>query len=291
MQRDLYETQNAQKLGDTANDIICYEGNLYVVVNNSQVLLKLNGSGVEQARFVDFKNNGLGSPRYVAAHEGKLYVTCYGGYIARFDANTLAYEDKVAVDANPEEIEIVGTKAYCVCSGFGMGKTICSTDLANFSESVSMDTEQNPMGLKYSDGHMYVLTAGTYNDDWSYKTYPRVCEYDIATGSTAFIADASRVCAVGEELYAIDCNHTPHTYYIYNARTKAVSEWELSGMPEAFNKQTVYMIEHNAYDNTFFIGTTDYVSNSSVYHFRADGTYIGSFSAGGLNANGMVFVR
>ena len=33
---DIYETQNKQKLGDTANDMITYDGDIYVVVNNSK---------------------------------------------------------------------------------------------------------------------------------------------------------------------------------------------------------------------------------------------------------------
>lgn len=291
-QHDVFETQNGMKLGDTANDIICYDGDIYIIMNGSEVLYRLNGSGVLQAQFNDFNADGLGSPRYIAATEGKLYVTCYGGYVARFDAKTLALEAKVKVDANPEEIEIVGTKAYCVCSGWGYGNTICSIEiLPSLKESVSIETVPNPAGLKYSDGNMYVLSAGTYNEDWSYATYPCVATYDMTNNTTEKIADASRVCAVDDKLYIVECNHTPHTYSIYNARARNITEWNLTGMPDEFNTQTVYMIEHNPYDGTFYIATTDYVSNSIIYHFNASGQYLGSFSARGINANSMLFLK
>ena len=101
-ENDIYLTQNGKGLGDTANDMIEEDGNIYVVVNVSKKLLKLNGSGVQQAEY-SFDEK-LGEPRYICEEDGKLYVSSYGGYVSRFDAKTLALEASVKVDANPEEL-------------------------------------------------------------------------------------------------------------------------------------------------------------------------------------------
>ena len=99
---DIYEAQNGIKLGDTANDMIEADGDIYIVVNVSKVLLRLNGSGVELARYTGFET--LGEPRNIVEEDGKLYVTCYGGYVARFDAKTLKLEKSVKAGDNPEQI-------------------------------------------------------------------------------------------------------------------------------------------------------------------------------------------
>lgn len=51
MAGDIYELQNGKKLGDTANDMIVEDGYIYIVMNVSKRLVKLNGSGVELASY------------------------------------------------------------------------------------------------------------------------------------------------------------------------------------------------------------------------------------------------
>ncbi len=102
----LFYTQNDARLGDTGQDIIAYEDNLYVTVYGSQYITKLNAAGVEQARY-SF-TEAQGAPRYIAADGGKIYVTLYSGNVARLDAQTLAFEGMVKVGNNPDRIIIQG---------------------------------------------------------------------------------------------------------------------------------------------------------------------------------------
>ena len=51
------------------------------------------------------------------------------------------------------------------------------------------------------------------------------------------------------------------------------------------------MVTRNSFDGSFYIGTTDYVSNGVFYHFDKNGTYINKFSAGGINPNAIVFLK
>ena len=71
---------------------------------------------VEQARY-SFTDE-QGQPRYMAAEDGKLYVTLSSGNVARLDANTLTFEKMVAVGQNPEHIIEEDGKLYLVNSGF-----------------------------------------------------------------------------------------------------------------------------------------------------------------------------
>jgi len=286
---DIYEAQNGIKLGDTANDMIEEDGDIYIVVNYSKVLLRLNGSGVELARYDKFET--LGEPRNLVEEDGKLYVTCYGGYVARFDAKTLKLEKTVKVDANPEQIIEHDDKLYCVCSGFGAGNTMSIIDENTFDKARTVEIMSNPFGIQEANGHIYIMAY-----DAAYNRYVSV--FDEKTGTCSKIADAANMYAYGDCLYMANSTYTGSptytmSYSVYDARTGQVTEWNMSNIPAEMKAGagTVYMIERNPYDGSFYIGLTDYSSNSTLYHISADGKYKAKVPAGGISPNSMVFIR
>lgn len=284
---DIYETQNGKKVGDTANDMIADDGDIYIVVNVSKYIARLNGSGVEQVRYADFSK--LGEPRDVVADDGKLYVTCYGGYVARFDAKTLAFEDSVKVNANPEQIIVYNGKIYCVNSGYGKGHTMSIIDEDKFDKAESVETLTNPYGIQEANGHIYV---SAYGSDYSNP----VAIYNATTKTFKQIGNAGRVLAYGDNLYMANSTSSDWVNYtttlsVYSATSGSTSAWTLTNAPSAIGKSVVYMIERNPYDGSIYIGTTDYYSNGKVYHFDSTGKYKTMFSAGGINPNSMVFLK
>ena len=78
---------------------------------------------------------------------------------------------------------------------------------------------------------------------------------------------------------------------LYDAKSKQVSTWNLKNIPAEVAGNTVYMIERNPYDGSFYLAYTDYASNSTICHFTATGEYKSKFDAGGINANSMLFLR
>lgn len=99
---DIFQKQNNAKLGDTGQDMIEYNDFIYVAMYGSSYITKLNEACVEQKRYAFTPEQG--QPRYLAAEDGKLYVTLSSGHVARLDANTLTFEKMVAVGKNPEQL-------------------------------------------------------------------------------------------------------------------------------------------------------------------------------------------
>ncbi|MBQ4633105.1 MAG: hypothetical protein IJB46_07150 [Prevotella sp.] len=285
--KDIYETQNGRKLGDTANDMLVCDGDIYIIVNVSKLLLRLNGSGVEQVRYTNFDE--LGEPRSMVEEDGKLYVTCYGGYVARFDAKTLTLEAKVKVDANPEQIVESDNKLYCVNSGFGLGNTMSVIDIENFNKSESVEIVTNPFGIQETDGAIFIMAYDEY-----YNTY--ISRYNSKSGKCEKIADGTKMYADDGKLYIANAttsdwvNYTTE-YSIYDVKTGTTSKWNLKNAPSEMFTSVAYMIEKNPYDNSVYISLTDYVSNGKVYHFDSSDKYVGNFSAGGINPNSIAFIR
>ncbi|MBF1432557.1 MAG: hypothetical protein HXN47_03160 [Prevotella nanceiensis] len=289
---DIYETQNKQKLGDTANDMITYDGDIYVVVNNSKRLLRLSGAGLQLAAFEKF--NTIGAPRKVVAVNNKLYVTCYGGYVARFDAKTLTLEDSVKVGANPEQIIESKGKLYCVNSGYGEGNTLSVIDIQQFKTSTTHTAPYNPTSIVAAGNYTYI-TALYHTANWS-TYYGQVYSYDLNNFKYQLIAQVDKVLAVDNLLYMVKnksaaISQDINSFAIYNSDTKQTSTWNLKNVPTELYSNTVYMVTRNSLDGSFYIGTTDYVSNGVVYHFDKNGTYINKFSAGGINPNAIVFLK
>ena len=111
---DLFMAQNAIAMGDVAQDIIVGDdNNLYVIMSSSKIIYKLNNVGVRQSYLSVAEE--LGDPRYGVYEDGYLYVTCYGGYVAKIDTKTMKTVANVQIGLNPEYIVEEDDKLYCTC--------------------------------------------------------------------------------------------------------------------------------------------------------------------------------
>ena len=63
----------------------------------------------------------------------------------------------------------------------------------------------------------------------------------------------------------------------------------LKDIPEELKTSTIYMLKVNDNNGDFYIGTTDYKTNGTIYRFKKDGTFIEKFDAGGISPNSAVF--
>lgn len=286
---DAYESANGQKIGDTAQGMIEYDGDIYYVANGSGYVARLDASGNELARYSTTTEQG--QPRYIVAYGGKIYLTAYGGYIIRLDAKTLSYEAQVATDANPEQIAELDGKLYAVCSGYGAGNTMTVVSASSFSNAESKTIMSNPQYICEAGDKLYIIAADEY-----YNYY--VSEFDPKTGSITRIADGSRMAAVDDKLYIASSTSDNYitytnTFYVYDTDKEKLSSWNLSltSAPEAFSTKVIYMIAHDDENDMFYIGATDYSTNGTVCVFCGQGYYQGSFSAGGINPNSMVFLN
>lgn len=289
---DIYYAQNGTNLGDTGQDLITYDGDLYVVMNGSSYIVRLSGAGVELARYAFTEEQG--QPRYAVAEDGKVYVTLYSGNVARLDAKTLAFEKMVAVGNNPEQIVEEDGKLYCVNSGWGYDNRLSIIDLKRFETAEHMEVFSNPQRIIECDDQLFIQGYGAaYPDPY---TYP-VVKFDPATKSLTEIGQGTHMAAYGHTLYVAYCatadwvNYTT-TYYTYDTRTGKVNNASfLKDAPAEVTTGNIYMLEVNPENGDIYVGVTHYTAgNGDIYRFKADGTYVGSFESGGQSPNGMVFL-
>lgn len=285
---DIYLTQNKKGLGDTGQDMIKYDNHIYVSVYGSKLLLKLNSAGVEQTPRISFSEED-GAPRYIAAEDGKLYVTLSSGKVAKINASDLKIEGYVNVGKNPEEIIEEDGFLYTVNSGNGYDSTLTVINRKDFKVTKTIEVAKNPFKILESEDQIFILA---YGDGY---TYP-VQKVDIASEKATTITHATNMCEYKGIIYMVysetDWNTyiTTNKFFSYNVKTGQLNEQSfMTDMPAELSSKSVYMMRVNDENGDLYIGTSDYTTNGDIYRFDRVGKFIEKFESGGISPNRAVF--
>ncbi|MCD8210173.1 MAG: hypothetical protein LUC37_01375 [Prevotella sp.] len=295
---DVYSTQNGMEIGDTGQDIIEYNGNIYMSVYNSNYIVKLNGVGIRQTSISFNDYNDLGDIRFMAASGGYIYVTSYGGYVSKLDAETLEYKGSVKVGSNPEEITIDDGYIYCVNSGWGYDNTMSIISESSFNTAENVEIFVNPQAVISVDNTIVIQGfGGEYLGDWNY-TYP-VAIYDKTSKTYKEICKGTDIAGYGDIVYILytetDYSTSPYSgtteVYSYNVKTGAFNSSPLD-LPDEAKTSCTYGISINQNTGDIYILATNYSwSDGTIYHFSSDGKYQKSFSSYGQNPKKIVFLN
>lgn len=162
----LFEKKNFIGMGDTGNDMGIYGDKIYILMNNSHILHVLNrrtGKLIEQVHLVE---NGIGaSPRSLAFHQGKVYVSAFNGYLYKLDTTNWILEEKMQLGTNPDQVLQLNNELWISNSGGLLEEgdsTISVVDLNTFSEINRITIGRNPGSLAYLDGSVFAVSRGDY---------------------------------------------------------------------------------------------------------------------------------
>lgn len=126
----LYSTMNGgQKLGDTANDLIGFKNTLYVVVNGSGYVARLEANGHETARYAFTEEDG--APRFAAGYGNYVYVSTYGGKVIKLTAE-LQKVGEIALNTALESILVCADRLCVLGTGMGADNRLFVIDPSKF---------------------------------------------------------------------------------------------------------------------------------------------------------------
>lgn len=291
---NIYRKQNDRNLGEIGQDIIEYEDKIYVLLDGSSLMLRLNAAGVEEARLSFTKEDG--SPRYMEAEDGKIYVTLYSGKVARVNANTLQIEGYVATGGNPEQIVEENGKLYVANSLFGDGTTVSVIDIATFTKDKDIDVAMNPNLLLEANDEIYLISWGK---SWAEPQIPAAFQRIKADGSVEEIAAATYFAEHNDIIYLVDVDvkdwdthESVNTFFSYNARTHTLNNGTfLKDMPQELGSIAVREICTDDHNGDIYILTYGSgITNGDVYRFSNNGTFIEKFDCGGVLPRKVVFL-
>ncbi len=284
-----FEKKAGRQLGDTGNDMIRYGSKMYVVVNISSTVEVLSvKSGHSLAQISMIEGAQAKQPRSVAGGKGKLFVTCYDGYVDVIDTTTFEIENRIPVGSNPEGIVYSNGKLFVSNSG-GLNfpnydSTVSVIDLASMTEIEKIAVGVNPGPIVVDhEGDVYVISRGDYGAIPS-----RMHKIDPGTSSvTNFTFDASTLGVMNDRLLV------GHTDFVGGessvALFDAASESIMSSNWLNTNNATVYNLAYNPSNDRIYLSDAgDFSAAGYVHEYSSAGSLIRSFHVS-INPSKMVF--
>lgn len=300
---DIYKTQNNAKLGDLGQSMIEYEDEIYVAVNGSNYLTKLNAAGVELKRVSFVNDNDLSAGiRYIDAEDGYIYASFWGGVVAKINAKSLTVEAKLTgLGGNLESVSVCNGMLYVSNSHMSLpdGTSVYYTevkviDLRTFTLKETLTVASNPNRLMLEDDDKVFLISDDYT---SMEGYVLQMIDPVNNNKVTKIGIATHMAAKDGVLYlanSITTDYTTgeavNTFSTYNINTGQMNNTSfLKNAPDKLKSTTLYMLEVNDNNGDIYISTSDYKTNGTIYRFKKDGTFVEKFDAGGINPKSAIF--
>ena len=295
---DVYLKTNGKQMGDVANAMIEEDNNIYVVLNGSKYVARLDMTTKEQTRYTFPSTDG--EPRCIDVEDGYAYVTQYGGQVSKLNIKDMTLAGTFKGGDNLEGIVEKDGK-LCVANSYTVdgsnnwiyNKEIFVIDAKTMTLEKSIEVVDNPTKIFEIDNRIYLISAGNYADVSGalQVIYPKAGTSDVILNDVNKITKGNNDLIYGVRS-SYDANwQLTNSFFIYNPKLNEVSESSfLQDAPSSFSTDAIYLLEVDEETGFIYVGTSDYTTNGTIYQFDKNGKFIQSFDSGGINPSTMVFV-
>lgn len=294
---DFYQEMNGTKMGDVANAMMEEDDNIFVVLNGSKYVARLDLLCMEQARYTFPSTDG--EPRCIDVEDGFAYVTQYGGQVSKINIKDMTLTSTFKGGDNLEGIVEKDGKLYVADSykadgsgNYVYNKNVYVINASTMQLESTIEVVENPNKMYEIGDKIYVLSKGNYAD-----INPSLQVIDPKTGKVTPITNADKITEGNDGLiYGVrmvyDANWTPNnSFFTYDPKTGTVNETSfLQDAPDSFATTAIYLLEVDENNGFIYVGTSDYVTNGTIYQFDKSGKLIKSFDSGGINPSAMIFI-
>ncbi len=284
-----YKVNNAP-LGDVCQSLALTDGMLYVVVNNSNLIYKMDATTIVCDTTKPFKLGGFYSPRemhFVAPN--KAYVTdIIGTGVWIVDPVEMKHSGYIETGKTTEKMVQVGNELYVSNWSYyyinpdshESYNTVQVIDINNDVKVAEIEVGKEPNAMAVDkNGHVWVLCEGrSWEEDWGEA--PSLWEIDPilkrATKQCELPGTASIVRAnpAGDQLYLINNNEVRR----YDVASQSLSEtFRITANPEGWFYN---MAVEPTTGDIYVADAGNYMDNGTVYRYSNDGVLLNSFRAG-----------
>lgn len=272
---DWFDAANGRGMGDLGQDLVLYGSKLYATVSESGSLEVIDTATGKSQR-VDMGNR---YPRYIAAADGKLYVSCYNPHcVVRIDTASLDIEATCMLgDYNPEGVAVAGGTLWVASSNvsdaqgtFSYDSVLYAIDLAAFADPQRVTVGCNPqLVVALDEGRVAVNYWGDYA---SHQAGAAVVDAGTRQVTQLDLALSNMTVHQGDLLgyvstYSADYSTKTTEYVRISGNTLAVSH-----MLEGCEVDRPYAIGVDPRNGDVLVASDgNYTAAGSVYCFTADG--------------------
>lgn len=280
-----YKVNNAP-LGDVAQSMALVDGKLYVVMNNSNYIYKVDATTMVCDTTKPYKMGEFYSPRemYFVAPD-KAYVSdLISPNLWIINPKTMTHTGTVAMGKTTEKMVQVGNELYVSnWSNYYLPEmkknTVQVVDLNNDVKVAEIEVGKEPNTMVVdNNGHVWVLCEGaTWESDGEHPTLWEINpQLKTAEKRYEFDGTASTLKAnpVGDRLYLINNNMVRR----FDIATMALSE--SFGITAEAGSMFYNMAVEPRSGDLYVTDAKNYVMPGTVYRYTDDGLLLASFEAG-----------
>ncbi|MDE5712401.1 MAG: hypothetical protein K2I16_02070 [Muribaculaceae bacterium] len=279
--QNVFVKANGRSMGATPQCGIAYGSKIYLGMYQSKTIEIIDANTYKSIKQINLPESGFDGtePRWMVAHNGKIYVSMYDGYVSRLDTLSMAIDASVKVGPNPEMIEIHGNNLY-VPNSDGMnhpnyGTTASIVSLDSFKEISTFTVPMNPKQFISVGGNLYLISMGNYND-------VAAALYKIESDNTyTEITKATIAASKDNVLYLINFPYggTP-SYAKYDVSSNSLTSLSFDEVPAptglGVDPVTGSLIISSYLDNNY----ESYNLPGNVYQYDNNGKFVKKYDCG-----------
>lgn len=273
-----FEEGNGRGLGDVAQDMLLYGTKAYVTVTFSNSLEAIDTATGQSIRH----DMGNMHPRSIAVHDGRLFISCYGGHTVVV-CDTTDLDHHVATlqlgDYQPEGLAVADGRLFVASSwiqranqAFDYDSSLYVFDLSTLTLDTIITVGLNPQTVvTLDDNHVAV------NHNGDYGSIPSGCA--IVNTTTLTVSQIERsttgITATDGTLYAFYRqgygSSMTTSYWCYNAGA-------FTQLP--IDADHPYSISVDTVGNIYITTDGNYVASGDVLCYTPDGALLWRTEAG-----------
>ena len=287
---NLFYKANNAPIGDVAESMALVDGKLYIVVNNSNLIYKVDANTLKCDLTKPFKISDFYSPRemyFVAPN--KAYVSDLMGMgLWIVNPQDMSHCGFIETGKTTEKLVPVGNELYVsnwstyyiAPNSHDSYNTVQVIDMNNDVKVAEIEVGKEPNSMAVDkNGHVWVLCEGRLWDE-DYGEKPSLWEIDtqLKTAEKRYEFDATatvlRANPSGDQLYMFYNNEVRR----FDIASLAFSEsFGIAAEPESmFYNMAVELKTGDIY----VTDAKNYMMNGTVYRYTSDGLLLSSFEAG-----------
>ena len=190
--QDIYQTVNAEPMGNTLQSMAFYGDNAYLVLNGSHKVIVTNRYTMEKIAVIEGEN--INNPRHFVAIADKGYVSNWGegadpsdDFISVINLATNTIENTISIGEGPEKMLINDAKLYVnLQGGWGQNNQVAIIDMQNDTVVSNIEVGYVPNAITIDNNNdIWVLCGGK---SWGGETEGRLIKLtnDTIAGSFDF---------------------------------------------------------------------------------------------------------
>lgn len=264
---DLFTSANANKLGDTGNDLGIWGSKMYIVVNNSNLVYVTTAKTAKVLKTIT-----LNQPRSVVFYKANAFVTSYNGTVTVIDTTTMAITKTITVGSSPEQMTVANGKLYVANSGGldypNFANTLSVIDLNTLTETKKITVIANPIAVT-TDAYdnVYVLSLGDYDKVLAGMTVIDDKTDLVKSKPSVSLGYNVPIYAQGDFIYYPTADNK---IAVYNAKTQTSSAANF--ITDGTVITSPYAISGDVLTGEIFVADAkDYSSNGTVTAFDKNG--------------------